>query len=105
MYKKLIKSDQKCNFYTNISSKSLFEALFKVFSPYARRSYTNNANGCSQRNNVGRKKLLSSIDEMLLTLMKIKLGLSFEDLGDLFRVSKASASRIFSCWIRAVHVQ
>ena len=39
---------------------------------------------------------------MLLTLMKLKLGLLFEDLGDRFSISKATASRIFACWIEAM---
>ena len=103
LYSQLIKSDRKCNFYTNISSKKLFEELFKLFFPYAnKRCNLGKMMRKSTPKKTGRKKLLKGIDEMLLTMMKLKLGLFFEDLGDRFSISKSTASRIFECWIRAM---
>ncbi|XP_066917038.1 uncharacterized protein [Clytia hemisphaerica] len=104
-YKKLIKSDKKCNFYTNISSRALFEALFKVIWPYTRKRYSSNQNNnkkSKKSTKTGRQKILSGIDEVLLTMMKLKLGLYFEDLGDRFGISTSTASRTFTCWIRAM---
>ena len=104
-YSRLIKSDKKCSFYTNIGSKALFEALFKVIWPYAKKRYnpdTEKQTKNKKKKAGGRNKTLSGIDEMLLTMMKLKLGLFFEDLGDRFGVSKSTASRIFNCWIRAM---
>ena len=50
----------------------------------------------------GKLRTLDSRDEFLLTLMKLRLGLLFEDLGDRFGVTKSCASKIFQCWIRAL---
>ena len=103
LYKKLIKSDKKCNFYTNISSRALFEALFKVIWPYTKNRYNTNLDKKKTKSTrTGRQKILTGIDEMLLTLMKLKLGLYFEDLGDRFGISTSTASRTFTCWIRAM---
>jgi len=41
VYRKLIKSDKKCNFYTNINSKALFETLHRLFQPYAKKRFNN----------------------------------------------------------------
>ncbi|EDO39079.1 predicted protein [Nematostella vectensis] len=48
----------------------------------------------------GPTRKLSSKDEMLLTLMKIKQSLSNDLLADLFGVSTTTVSHIFNTWIR-----
>ena len=102
VFGKLCPTDEKCNFYTNIPSKDLFETLHKLFKPYAqKRFYTKPKIKISKS---GRRRVLSSKDEMFLTLMKLKLAVLFEDLGDRFNVSKATASRIFACWIRVLSI-
>ena len=50
----------------------------------------------------GPQRKISSIDEFLLTLMKLRLGSLFKDLGFRFAISSTLASRIFHAWLRSL---
>ena len=49
-----------------------------------------------------RSKILSHKDEMLLTLMRIRLGLLNEDLADRFGISPTICSNTFTTWIKVL---
>ena len=46
----------------------------------------------------GRKRILNQNDELLLTLMKLRLGLLNKDLADRFTVSETTVSTIFTTY-------
>ncbi|XP_014678536.1 PREDICTED: uncharacterized protein LOC106818335 [Priapulus caudatus] len=48
----------------------------------------------------GPKRKLSIKDEMLMTLMKLRLGLGNDFLGDIFLVSPALCSQVLNTWIK-----
>ena len=51
---------------------------------------------------MGKERKLSSKDEHLLTVMKLRLGLQTMDLAVTFIVSDGSCSNIFLTWLQAV---
>ena len=48
---------------------------------------------------MGCKSVLDSKDELLLTLLKLRLGLTHQDLGDRFKIVQSTVSVIFKSWI------
>lgn len=75
--------DKKTLYYTGLPKFVLLQTFINKLSPYVERTEHNSLN----------------IPQMLiLTLMKLRLGLQFKDLGYRFRISTQTASRTFySC--------
>lgn len=48
---------------------------------------------------------LSNFQSFVLTCMKLRLDLGFEDLGFRFNVHRSTASRIFDKWLNAMYVR
>ena len=103
-----IKTDAKINFYTGISSISLFNVLFTLLSAYLPKlRYWRGTKRNIRFSKVKRTMLttpktkkLSHRDEFLLTLMRLRLALLNEDLADRFGISPAICSNTFTTWIR-----
>ena len=51
---------------------------------------------------MGKERNLSSEDEFLLTIAKLRLGLQTMDLAIRFNVSEGSCSNMFLSWLRAM---
>ena len=93
------------NFYTGLSSVKLFEAAYNLLCPYIPRLlYWRGtkriiSSKVQPRTFVqsSQKKLTS---EFLLTLIRLRLGLLNEDLGDCLGISTTIFSNIFKTWIR-----
>lgn len=62
----------------------------------------NSKKKCSTPKKRGPCRKLKSEDEFLLVLMKLRLGLLYNDLADVFGVSVGLCSKIFGSWIRAM---
>ena len=48
---------------------------------------------------LGRKRKLRRVDEFLLVMMRLKLGLLLKDLEFRFKLSESAVSKIFNSWI------
>ena len=105
VYTSLITSDKKCNFYTNMQSCAIFDAIYETVKPFVYPSMSKVVERTKSPRRTLKKRgpvrKLNMKDEFLLTLMKLRLGLLFGDLGDRFGISLGTASRIFSTWIKA----
>ncbi|CAG2201965.1 unnamed protein product [Mytilus edulis] len=105
----ILQNDKKCKFYTGIPKVDTFNDLFveleqkvrqirhwkgpkRTCNPLKNRKYT--------QSKTNRK--LSLKFEFALTLMKLRLGLLFEDLADRFGISTTHASNIFTTWIKVL---
>ena len=51
------------------------------------------------KSNLNKKRELSKYDELLITLMKIRIGLLNEDITDRFKVTCTLISQIFITWV------
>ena len=105
----LLSSDKKTRFYSGFPSKASFNALFSIIQPSLKnmRYRKGPSYHCSTLNYKKFKKArtcrkLSPKEEMLLTFMKIRLGLLDEDLADRFQVSVSYVSRIFTTWVKVL---
>lgn len=103
----LLVNDRKVKFYTGIPTKSAFNAVYNAIQPSLKnvRYWKGPSYHCTtlkhkkfQKNRACRK--LNPKEEMLLTFMKIRLGLLDEDLADRFQISLSYVSRIFTTWVK-----
>ena len=108
-YVNIIKNDKDAVFFTGIISKSLFLKLHDYVFPFVRRrwrgikctvNYTRRYSRSPQK--FGPKRKLKSVDEFLLTLMKLRLGLLHKDLAKRFDISASLTSQIFHSWLAAM---
>ena len=90
-------------FCTGLSIK-VFNALFKILKPHlptlvywrGRNAVAVKPNKCKRQ----RKFRLLCQNQMLLVLMRLRLGILMQDLAMRFDVSVASCSAIFTTWIK-----
>ena len=106
---KKIKTDDKMNLYTGLSSILTFLTLFKMIEPYlAKTRYWRGPKRVLLKNHKAlvrsSLKKLSYEDEFLLTLMRLRLGLLNEDLADRFGISTTVCSNTFKTWIRILRI-
>ncbi|XP_065055322.1 uncharacterized protein LOC135683866 [Rhopilema esculentum] len=74
--------DSKVKFYTGMPSFEILKATFEYVKP-----------------SVKNKSLLSSFQEFVLVLMKLRLNVPLQDLAYRFGASLSTVSRIFSAWM------
>ena len=103
----LLSSDKKVKFYTGFPSKASFNAVYSSIQPSLKnvRYWKGPSYHCTTLNHKKFKKArnsrkLSTKEEMLLTFMKLRLGLLDEDLADRFNISTSYVSRIFTTWVK-----
>ena len=110
IWKNILKSDTKTTFYTGLSTKAVFLSLHRFVSPFVKRRWR----GAKNSFNMNRRKFrrspkkfgpdrkLTSEDECLLTLMRLRLGILNEHLADIFNISPTLCSQIFQSWLTAM---
>lgn len=77
-------NDSKVLFYTGLANYKVLKIIQKIVEPY-----------------LGTDSNLSPFQQMLLTLMHMRLNLKFTDLGYRFRVSRQTATR---CYLKCLSV-
>ena len=103
-----IKTDKKMNFYTGLSTIALFNATFLLSKPYlpilpiGRVLMDQIEYQSCKANPVSKLKRLSQRDELILTLMRLRLNLLNEDLADRFGISTGLCSQTFTTWIKII---
>ena len=94
--------------HTGLSSYNLFSWLFKRVEEKAKKfHYYKGAQSdkikrhqvSAENQKPGRKRSLPLQDHLLITLMKLKQGLTEEDLSFRFKISQSACSQILSTWI------
>lgn len=90
-----IKTDKKMNFYTGIWTFALFNAIFSLLLPYLNTlKYWHGwkVTYCTKRRyHMSSERLLSHIDELLMVLLRCRLGLLNEHVADRFWISTCTA--------------
>ncbi|KAJ8315680.1 hypothetical protein KUTeg_007830 [Tegillarca granosa] len=88
-------SDTQIQFYTGLPDFSTFMALFDCLIEHGADKIIIDNN---LRTATGKRKL-RLVDEFLMVMMRLRLGLLLKDLEYRFRISASRISRIFSAWI------
>ena len=82
--------DKRTKFYTGFTTFLLFQTVFDFVAPLVQMLQKMSGK-------------LSLMDEFLMVLMKLRLGLLNEDLGYRFGVSNSTVSRIFHKWLECMY--
>ncbi|XP_077535621.1 uncharacterized protein LOC144147377 [Haemaphysalis longicornis] len=80
----------RVKFYTGLPSFAMLLALFNLLE----KSIPS-----------GPRNVLTRFQEMLLTLMRLRLGVPLQDLAYRFNVSQATATRVVERWLSVMHVR
>ena len=104
MYEKLLTSDKNCDFYTGIRSRKEVDILHDTIAPFVKRRWrgykkTSSAviRKCKKMSkSFGPQRKLSSKDEFLLMLIKLRLALLNRDLADRFGISTGLTSSVIT---------
>ena len=108
LYKQLLKSNRKCDYYTGIQTLKQFEKIY-IVSLFIQRQWRGKKISSTRvirkfrpiRNKFGPGRKLCGKDELLLMLMKIRQGILTEDIADRFDISTGLASNIITTWVKA----
>lgn len=105
---KVCSSDQKMKFYTGIPSILAFNRAYNIIEPEIKhlRYWRGPKFQCNplktKKIKMIRLKKLCAKEEMIMTLMKLRLGLLDADLADRFEISSSQVSRIFTTWVKVL---
>ena len=84
--------DKRTKFYTGLTTFFLFQTVFDSVAPLVQLF----------QKMTGK---LTLMDEFLMVLMKLRLGLLNEDLGYRFGVSNSTVSRTFHKWLESMYIR
>lgn len=88
-------NDARTRFYTGLSSWNRFMSVFRLCEPAVVEISKRATNLCK----------LSLVEQLLLTLMRLRLYLKVEDLATRFEISQSTATRYISKWIDVMYVR
>ena len=84
-----VQNEEKVKFYTGLPSFDILQNVFEHVSPFVAYKSQN----------------LTTFQEFVMTLIKLKLDARHQDLSYRFNVSLSTVSRIFSSWMVALDVR
>ena len=107
----VMKNDKSVSRFTGISSKKKLSCIHNFVAPKVgkMRYWTGKKKESSSRSRPTRKstpqkpgptRTLTSLQELILVLMKLRLALTISFLASLFQVSASTASQVFNTWVK-----
>ena len=109
MDEKILESDVDVINFTGIPTFTLFNKIYQGLKPLVRRKWRGSSLTYDIKRKykksprkIGPQQKLTSKEEFLMTIMKIRLGLLNTDLAKRFGVSVTLTSRIFATWVKAL---
>ena len=105
-------TDEKARFYTGFCNVQMMMLMFTTLVKHGadKLNYWRGETSLGQRSyhqhntqKPGPKRALRLQDEFLLTCMRLQLGLLQEHLGDIFKVSSSTVSRVLNTWINFIY--
>ena len=96
--------DAKVLFYTGFNTYRTFEAFFCFLGP-AVNSLSYSAKTVTPVKKNRRHRSLPPMEECFLTLVRLRVGLTEQDIAYRFEVSQSTVSRIVTTWINFMYFQ
>ena len=108
---RFMSSDSDIKFFTGLPDYQTFIALYEFVKPrpgYFLNYYNKHSNACRDPTYVvprgrPRARKLCEIDELVLTLTRLRLGLLEKDLADRFHISQQDVSETFATKVDRLH--
>lgn len=101
----VLKNDDSVKFYMGIPSLGCFNLISDLLKPQAEKLKYWDKNKDKQmkyqtvlNSKPGPKRGLTLKEELIITLVRLRLGLMGRQLADIFSVSQSQLSRIFTTW-------
>lgn len=101
-------SDEDIRFWTGFYSHAALMAFYEnLLEPNVHNIkhwgavYANEKDAGHEKS--GPKRKLQPVDEMFLTLVKLKQGSANQDIAERFKISDRHVSRIFTTWVKFMH--
>ncbi len=105
----LLTDDASVRFFTGLPTKAVYELLWEYVEPKVKdMNYWRGTKGCpgvpagTPVKRLGRHRKSRQKDELLMTLMKLRLDLLHRDLSRRFRLSESTVSSVFCTWIKVL---
>ncbi|CAN7998195.1 unnamed protein product [Ixodes pacificus] len=96
----LQESPKKCMFYTGLVNSAVFDCLLEYFTPRASgMCYWGSDKKKKRSETRGRPREHELGDEFFMVLVRLRRGMSGEELARNFMMSESQVSRIFATWI------
>ncbi|KAG9266109.1 hypothetical protein AMEX_G20612 [Astyanax mexicanus] len=100
---RLAGADEDIRFYTRFASYKHLQAFWHLVEPAVKTRMVRITSSCAASANVSeptqqRSTKLAPIDELLLFLMHLSVGLPLRDLANRFGIHRTTASRIIATW-------
>jgi hypothetical protein len=107
MMNTVLKSDESVRHYTGLPTLAFLYALLQVLTPFCSvMNYWKGPPSAGNKNwqdkgqkRPGTTRKLSLLQEFVLTLMRLRLGIDTVTLSHWFGISKSQVSKIFATWI------
>ena len=102
----VMKSDAKVKFYTGFPNVASFNVIYQCILPHLHKvRYWKGpkrlCNPLKQKNRFSKNiRTLTPKEEMVMCLMKLRMGLLNEDIADRFGVSTTHVSSVFTTWLK-----
>ena len=100
-------NDKWVSFYTGFQSYAVFQAFYQFLLPAAENLNYYRSESAEvvkdKKDGRGRRMKMSLQDQLLLTLVRLRLALREEDLAYRFGVSVSTVSRLVTTWICFLH--
>ena len=106
---KYLQTDDDVRFFTGIPSALAFQRIHDLVEPCTKRRWKGSKSKPKGRKFItpprsfGPIRKLTSEMEMILTLMRLRLGLTYKDLAKRFTISVSLATQVFNCWLTALY--
>jgi DDE superfamily endonuclease/Helix-turn-helix of DDE superfamily endonuclease len=107
---KYIDKPGKIKFYTGLQSYRSFYALYQLLYPECldmnylggQRAETKTVSEKSCADKRGRPRSIILMDELFMTLVRLRRNMEIEELGEKFGIDSSSASRIINTWLMLI---
>ena len=116
MCNKLLRTDKDVKYYTGVPYTATWNLLWDFMKDKVKKMNYWNDGSCkevgkckvvtgtrkSPLKKVGRQRKLHQRDELLMILMRLRLGLQVKDLADRFQVACGTVSSVFGTWVKVL---
>ncbi|XP_048751583.2 uncharacterized protein LOC125663333 [Ostrea edulis] len=105
--KSVLKDDESCKFYTGLTIAMLIYVFTWLQKKAEKLNYWRGQDTTESKTNikVGPKRKLTTKEEFIITLVRLRRGFDVEVISDLFGVHPSQISRIFTTWINFLYAE